>query len=138
VGITVTTLTPGTYGHEENTMQTWRADRTLWLNAARDAVVEDGEPDAAFLYATKGKTVPLAGAERYGLTGARKQAPQPRDKQGSQPPNKQANSATDYSNLKQPQLKALLTARGIGFPSGIVANKTLVELLAADDAARGG
>jgi hypothetical protein len=42
----------------------------------------------------------------------------------------------DYSTLKQPQLKALLTERGVEFPSGPVKNEALVELLKADDEAK--
>lgn len=34
------------------------ADRKLWLNAARNKIVEDGSPEAAFLLCGKGKEIP--------------------------------------------------------------------------------
>ena len=36
---------------------------------------------------------------------------------------------TDYSEMKQPQLKALLDERGIEYPPGIVSNASLIALL---------
>lgn len=36
---------------------------------------------------------------------------------------------TDYSELKQPELKALLDDRGIEYPSGVVSNADLIALL---------
>lgn len=48
-------------------------------------VVEDGHPDAAFLYATPGDEIPLEQARADGLI---KQAPQPADKQARPARNK--------------------------------------------------
>lgn len=42
-------------------------DRTLWLTADRSAVVEDGDPRAAFLLGTRGKKVSDDEAKRLGL-----------------------------------------------------------------------
>jgi hypothetical protein len=42
---------------------------------------------------------------------------------------------TDYSELKQPQLKALLDERDIEYPKGVVANEKLVALLKESDKA---
>lgn len=68
------------------------ADRRLWLTADRDRVVEEGDADAAFLFATPGKTVSDEDAERYGLKPAKKaeakQAAPAEDKQASAPANK--------------------------------------------------
>jgi hypothetical protein len=44
------------------------ADRRLWLTADRDAVVEDGDPAAAFLLAPPGGEIPMTEAERLGLS----------------------------------------------------------------------
>jgi hypothetical protein len=44
-------------------------DRRLWLTADRERVVEDGDPAAASLLASKGKALPDEVARRYGLTG---------------------------------------------------------------------
>jgi hypothetical protein len=40
-----------------------------------------------------------------------------------------SKDSTDYSELKQPELKALLDERGIEYPSGVVSNAALIELL---------
>ncbi len=66
-------------------------DRTLWLTAERDRVVEDGDPAAAFLYATAGKRVSAEEAERFGAMPAkseRKKADPSEDKQASPAENK--------------------------------------------------
>jgi hypothetical protein len=44
-------------------------DRRLWLTADRERVVEDGDPEAASLLASRGKALPDEVARRYGLTG---------------------------------------------------------------------
>lgn len=41
-------------------------DRRLWLNAAKDGLVEDGDPDAAFLWAGPGREVSKDDADRLG------------------------------------------------------------------------
>lgn len=93
-------------------------DRTLYLTADREELVEEGDRRAAFLFATAGKRVPLDEAVRYGLAAApkskskpapepepapesaeepepdaepeEKQADQPEDKQAAKPANKAA------------------------------------------------
>jgi hypothetical protein len=40
-----------------------------------------------------------------------------------------ATDTTDYSELKRPELKALLDERGIEYPTGVVSNAALIELL---------
>lgn len=45
-----------------------RADRRLYLDAAKAAVVEDGDPRAAFLLAGKGGEIPAGEAARLGLS----------------------------------------------------------------------
>lgn len=42
-------------------------DRKVWLTADKERVVDDGDPQAAILYATPGMQVPRREAERYGL-----------------------------------------------------------------------
>lgn len=61
-------------------------DRKLWLTADRDKVVEDGDPEAAFLLGAEGATVPDDEAERLGLTGS---------KQKAAPANKARQSASN-------------------------------------------
>jgi hypothetical protein len=45
----------------------YTTDRKLWLTADRERVVEDGDPEAAFLLASAGKTLDAETVERYGL-----------------------------------------------------------------------
>ena len=71
-----------------------KLDRTLWLTAGRDRVVEDGDPEAAFLLGTAGKEIPDAEAERLGLVGKPKAAPV-EEKQAEESANKQAPPASN-------------------------------------------
>lgn len=43
-----------------------RLDRKLWLNADKTKVVEDGDPEAAFLYGIRGHLVPENEAIKLG------------------------------------------------------------------------
>lgn len=47
----------------------WRSDGRYYLNADRSRIVEESDPDAAYLYTTPGRLVPLDEAIRYGLAG---------------------------------------------------------------------
>ena len=72
------------------------ADRRLYLTADRERVVEEGDPDAAFLFVTPGKQISDADAERYGLKPARaeaKQADESDNKEAPAPANKARRSA---------------------------------------------
>lgn len=60
------------------------ADRRLWLDAARERVVEDGDPEAAFLLAAPGDELPADVVERYGLREA-KEKRKPEDKAHRRP-----------------------------------------------------
>jgi pyruvate/2-oxoglutarate dehydrogenase complex dihydrolipoamide acyltransferase (E2) component len=53
---------------ENETMTHYVADSKMWLNADRTKVLEDGDPDAAHLFATPGKRISVEDAELYGLT----------------------------------------------------------------------
>lgn len=44
------------------------ADRRLYLDAAKERVVEDGDPSAAYLFATEGSEIGEADMGRYGLS----------------------------------------------------------------------
>jgi hypothetical protein len=59
---------------EAGMVEQWRADRRLWLTADKDRVVEDGDPEAAFLYVTPGHIVPRPEAEKLGAVTPRKPA----------------------------------------------------------------
>jgi hypothetical protein len=52
-----------------------KADRRLYLNADRSRVVEDGDPEAAYLLAAEGTDISNEDVRRYGLD--KKQAPEP-------------------------------------------------------------
>ena len=61
MGLKVTKL------RDQKKEKTVRADRRLWLTKDRQRVVEDGDPEAAFLLAAKGREIPEAEARRLGL-----------------------------------------------------------------------
>lgn len=75
-----------------------RLDRRLWLTADKDRVVEDGDPEAAFLLGTEGKEIPDSEAERLGLKGSKKPAvqaePEPEVKEKPAPANKARKRAS--------------------------------------------
>lgn len=66
------------------------ADRRLYLTADKKRVVEQGDPDAAFLLANPGQDIPKATAKRYGIIGKddRKRREKGQDKQRKAPVNK--------------------------------------------------
>ena len=66
-----------------------KADRKLYLTADRTRVVEEGDPEAAFLFATPGKEISDADAEKYGLKPAKPAAPA-EEKEAAPADNKQA------------------------------------------------
>ena len=45
----------------------YTTDRRLWLTKDRERVVEEGDPEAAFLLASAGKEIDAETAARYGL-----------------------------------------------------------------------
>jgi pyruvate/2-oxoglutarate dehydrogenase complex dihydrolipoamide acyltransferase (E2) component len=57
-----------TIRRENETMAHYIAEEKLCLNADRTKVLKDGDPDAAFLFATPGKRISVEDAEQYGLT----------------------------------------------------------------------
>lgn len=64
-------------------MAKYVTDRRLWLSADKSKVVEDGDPEAAFLLASAGKELDEATVKRYGLKP-------PADKQVERSANKAA------------------------------------------------
>jgi hypothetical protein len=54
--------------HKE-VVRDFEVDERLWLTADRERVVRDGDPEAAFLFATPGKRISAEDAKRYGLVG---------------------------------------------------------------------
>jgi len=64
-------------------------------------------------------------------TRVRKESKPETTEPGSEQPEQAGGStdSTDYSDLKQPQLKALLDERGIEYPAGVVSNADLIALL---------
>jgi hypothetical protein len=69
-----------------------RLDRTLWLTAEKDRVVEDGDLEAAHLYGNPGHAVPRAEAEKLGALPKEeakpKAAPKPANKMAPKPEDK--------------------------------------------------
>lgn len=65
------------------------ADRRLWQTADRSCLVEDGDPEAAFLFCTPGDEVPEEEARRYGLLKVKAEPP-PEDKAVKAPPEDKA------------------------------------------------
>ena len=61
-------------------------DRRLWLTAGKDRVVEDGDPEAAFLLGSAGEEITDDEADRLGL--GKKAA-----KKAAEPANKAAKAA---------------------------------------------
>jgi hypothetical protein len=53
------------------------ADRDLYLDATQTKVVEEGDTEAAFLLARKGKIIPEELADRLGLNGTKVEAATP-------------------------------------------------------------
>ena len=85
---------------EHEPQNVWTSDRRLWLTADRSKVVEDGEPGAAFLLCTPGRSIPRAQAEALGLLKAPK--PEPEKKEDPKPADKA---------MKKPATKTRKTAK---------------------------
>lgn len=67
-------------------------EERLFLTADKEKVVKEGDPAAAFLFASPGEEIDAEEAKRYGLT-SRKAAAKPEDKKAAAPANK-ARKAT--------------------------------------------
>lgn len=76
------------------------SDRRLYLNADRSAVVEEGDPAAAYLLVGQGGEVPTAVASKYGLKSPGKQPPD-----DSPPEPKEPADAEDLDTIQE-QAKA--------------------------------
>jgi hypothetical protein len=77
-------------------MAMFTAPAKLWLTADREKVVEDGHPEAAFLFLREGEEIPADEAAKYGLKAADK----PADKKGSKPADKTGNKPADKKGSK--------------------------------------
>ena len=62
-----------------------RVDRNLYLNADKDALVEEGDPDAAYVWAREGSTRSATEADELGYKPSTKAARQPANKAQSAP-----------------------------------------------------
>lgn len=87
----------------------YTADRRLFLTSDRARVVEAGDPEAAFLYAVPGRTVPREEAERYGLVGAKAEAEPDEAEPDEKPAAAKAESAppSTKAETKAPATKAV-------------------------------
>jgi hypothetical protein len=70
----------------------------LWLNADKSKVVKDGDPEAAHLLASVGKTLDAETVERYGLDAAA-------EKPGKGPKGKAVSGPPEDKALKAPATK---------------------------------
>ena len=77
-------------------MPSFKSDKRLYLNADRSKVVEEGDPDAAYLFAVEGDTVSAEDAKKYELRAPKaadeKDEPEPETKQVEEPPENKARS----------------------------------------------
>jgi hypothetical protein len=83
------------------------ADRNLYLTADRERVVEEDDPAAAFMFYSKGKEIPDAEAERYGLDAP---APEP-EPEPEAPAAKQKAVESENKKAAAPANKARKTAK---------------------------
>lgn len=70
----------------------------LWLTAAQDRLVPEGDPDCAFFYSQPGQRIPHADAVRYGLLG--RDAPQPASE-----PEPEFDTAAELEDPPEPELE---------------------------------
>ena len=80
---------------EENVMSKITVDRRLWLTADKDALVEDGDPQAAFLWAVEGREMPKNEADRLGYKPARKSHQKDTEKPDEAPAEEQVECPVD-------------------------------------------
>ena len=74
------------------------SDRRLWLTSGRDKLVEEGDLEAAELYATKGTRIPREQAVKFGLLKkkrAAKKAPPGKKGRRKPPSNKEDAKPSD-------------------------------------------
>lgn len=64
------------------------ADRRLWLTADRNKVVEEGDPNAATLYATPGTVIPAEAVKRFKIKPLKKAKVKAEDKSSDPDQNK--------------------------------------------------
>lgn len=69
------------------------ADRRLYLNAAKDQLVEEGAPDAAFLLAPQGTPIEAADVARLGLELVDGKVVQPTEKEQPEPEREPESAA---------------------------------------------
>lgn len=92
-------------------------DRRLYLTADRERVVEEGDPDAAFLYAAAGRRVPREEFERLGgiIEDAEPEVKEDaayEDKEDAEAEDK-AEVGPDYDSMTVNELKNELQALGL-------------------------
>lgn len=92
--------------------------RNLYLNAARDRIVEEGDPEAAFVYGRAHHEKPVAELERLGVSvegpRAEKQSPPTADKDASEREDKaELDEAPDYGSMNYRDLQAACKERDL-------------------------
>lgn len=84
----------------------YQSDRALYLNADKTEVLEEGDPNAAYLLVGAGSELDDSEAAKYGL----KSAPKQEDKQAAPEGDKSLDSMT------KDELLAEADARGVDVP----------------------
>lgn len=79
----------------------YKADRRLYLNGDKSRVVEEGDPEAAFLYLAEGQSAPLAEARGYGLVEG--EDAEPATEQPVEAEVKAVSKAPSNKAMNQPQ-----------------------------------
>lgn len=81
---------PGLTITKETDTMVYTLDRRLWLTRDKSRVVEDGDPEAAWLLGAPGAVISDAEAKRYGLIEAKAQEAPERAKAPSGPARKKS------------------------------------------------
>jgi hypothetical protein len=111
---------------KENPMALYPIDQRLFLNAAKDKLVPEESPEAAFLYGSPGDEVDLEEAQRFGLVGG-----------GRRSTSTTSSSSTSTDTPKVSDRVAKLNAKdAIEHVAKLDADK--LEVFAAVEKARGG
>lgn len=103
----------------------FQSDRALYLNADRTEVVEEGDPEAAFLLVGAGSEIDDADAARYGLGSHAKSAAKAEDKQVASP-----DEDKSLDSMTKDELLAVAGERGVD----VKASATKAEIIDAIDA----
>jgi predicted flap endonuclease-1-like 5' DNA nuclease len=109
------------------------AKERLYFTSSREALVREGNPKAAFLYAAPGDEIPESAAERFGLVNGALPDGGAKERKGGGNKEKAPgeDKGGDAGGAKSPEPGALTSIKGIGAATA----KNLVAAGIADTAA---